>query len=239
MPSNLLYKISSYGDHAILIELGNMIDEKVNQKVICVFHHLQNKKIAGIKDIIPAYCSVTVVYDVAVIRKTHHNISAAGSMELQIRNVLQDVNFEQPILSRQIEIPVCYDAEFALDIQQMAIQKKLIAEEIIRIHSSKTYRVYMIGFIPGFAYMASVDSQIATPRKRQPRQFVPAGSVGIAGFQTGIYPLQSPGGWNIIGQTPLKLFDPANEQPCLLHPGDEVRFVPVTKKEFDKIKSKQ
>jgi inhibitor of KinA len=239
MPSNLPYKISSYGDHAVIIEFGNTIDERINQKVISVFHRLQDEKIIGIKDIIPAYCSVTVVYDVAVIRKSHHNISASNFIQQYIRSVLQYADFDQQIPSRQMEIPVCYDAEFALDIQHIASQKKISAEEIIRKHSSKIYRVYMIGFIPGFAYMASVDSQIATPRKQQPRQIVPAGSIGIAGFQTGIYPLQTPGGWNIIGQTPLKLFDAANEQPCLLQPGDEVRFVPVTKKEFDKIKSTQ
>jgi inhibitor of KinA len=131
-----------------------------------------------------------------------------------------------------MRIPVCYAKTFAPDLEDLALQNKISQEEVIRIHTSATYRVYMIGFLPGFAYMGRVDERIVTPRRSQPRTMVPAGSVGIAGEQTGIYPFASPGGWNIIGQTPVALFDVKRKQPVLLQPGDEVTFYSITEHEF-------
>jgi inhibitor of KinA len=133
--------------------------------------------------------------------------------------------------TRLITIPVCYEAEFAPDIEALATQKNIAVEEVIRIHSSGEYRVYMLGFLPGFCYLGEVDERIVVSRKPQP-QTVVAGSVGIAGKQTGIYPMASPGGWQIIGRTPLKLFDAQKEQPALLMAGDRIRFTSITKNEF-------
>jgi inhibitor of KinA len=134
---------------------------------------------------------------------------------------------------RILEIPVCYAKPFAPDLETLALQNQLTTEEVIQLHTAKVYRVYMIGFLPGFAYMGKVDHRIAAPRKSQPRTNIPAGSVGIAGEQTGIYPLVSPGGWNIIGQTPLKLFDAARPDPVLFQPGDRVHFYSISQNEFE------
>jgi inhibitor of KinA len=141
-----------------------------------------------------------------------------------------------PTKSKSVQVPVCYAVSMAPDIESVAALHSLDVDEVIQLHTAKTYRVYMIGFLPGFAYMGSVDEKIVTPRRSQPRTQVPAGSVGIAGEQTGIYPFDSPGGWQLIGQTPLEMFNMANEMPCYLQPGDEVQFYPITMAEFEKIK---
>lgn len=134
-----------------------------------------------------------------------------------------------------IEIPVCYDDEYGLDLNEMAQYHQTTKEEIIRIHTGNLYHVFMMGFSPGFPYMGILPDSIATPRKNQPRLKVPAGSVGIAGNQTGIYPSESPGGWNIIGRTPLKLFDKEKSQPFLLNTGDTIKFIPISKKQFEEL----
>jgi inhibitor of KinA len=132
-----------------------------------------------------------------------------------------------------ITIPVCYEKEFALDIEEIATVKNISINELIEIYTSKIYHVYMMGFLPGFAYMGEVDEKLEMPRKQQPRQTVEAGSVGIAGRQTGIYPLASPGGWQIIGRTPLKLFDAEKKEPTLLKAGDKAKFISISKDEFE------
>jgi inhibitor of KinA len=148
------------------------------------------------------------------------------------------VSWRKSFTSRQIEIPVCYYPSLAPDLQSLADEKNLQVEEVIQLHTSRTYRVYMIGFLPGFAYMGKVDEHISMPRKTNPRTLVAEGSVGIAGEQTGIYPLDSPGGWNIIGQTPLRLFDAQKDELVLLRTGDSIKFFPIRLKEFLQMKSK-
>lgn len=231
------YKIKIYplGDHALTIELGNTIDEKINHQVLSLFHFLQQKKITGIKDIIPAYSSVTLVYDTIAIKEKHP--SAYQFIKQQIKPAIKEFKPDYTS-SRLIEIPVCYDVSLGIDLKKMAAQKQIPVEEIIQLHSSKTYRVFMIGFLPGFAYMGSVDEKIIMPRKAQPRTNVVAGSIGIAGKQTGIYPFDSPGGWNIIGQTPVKLFDAARKDPVYLQAGDEVKFIFISIEKFYEIKNK-
>ena len=231
MKSPLQYRILPLGDHALCIELGEIIDASINQQCIALFHQLKELAIPFIKDIIPAYASVTVVYDVAAIRKEHP--SAYGFMKEKLEAMLLRIDTDQPLSHRKIEIPVCYDLSLGIDLQEMSQEKNIAVEEIIRIHTNKTYRVFMIGFLPGFAYMGSVDESIITARRAQPRTTVAGGSVGIAGEQTGIYPLDSPGGWNIIGQTPLKLFDAKRENPVLLEAGDEIQFVAIDINEFN------
>jgi len=233
--SPLQYRILPLGDHALCIQLGDIIDASINQQCIAIFHQLKEAALPFIKDIIPAYASLTVVYDVVGIRKEQP--SAYGSMKEKLEAMLLRINMDQPISSRKIEIPVCYDLSLGVDLQEMSQEKNIPVEEIIRIHTNKTYRVFMIGFLPGFAYMGSVDESIITARRTKPRTNVAAGSVGIAGEQTGIYPLDSPGGWNIIGQTPLKLFDAKREKPVLLEAGDEIKFVAIDINEFNKYNS--
>jgi len=230
------YQAHSLGDSAITIDVGNTIDEKMNKIVIALFDYLQEKKLPGIKDIIPAYSSITIVFDVTIIRNHDNIVSAFQSIKQWVDDSMLHVDWNKTQSARQIEIPVCYDPSLAPDLFMLASEKKLSAEEVAQLHCGKTYRVYMIGFLPGFAYMGKVDERIVSPRKANPDRMVHAGSVGIAGEQTGIYPLDSPGGWNIIGQTPLRMFDTERDEPVLLRAGDEVRFVAITLKEFQKLK---
>ena len=228
------YSISPLGDSAITVDFGNVIDETINRQVMALFYQFQNNPLPGMIEAVPAYSSLTVYYDVFQLKK----IVTAGKTvyewtEEQLRKRLQEPLLYNDSATATITIPVCYEKEFASDIEEIARLKNISVDEVIRIHTSKTYRVYMLGFIPGFAYMGEVDEKIEMPRKPQPRQKVEAGSVGIAGKQTGIYPLSSPGGWQIIGQTPLKLFDASKKVPTLLKAGDKVKFISISKDEFE------
>ena len=226
------YRIYSNGDHSITIEAGNKIDTKINQEIISLFHDLSARKIPGIKDIIPAFHSLSLIYDMGVCKKQAGNQSVFNFLSGLIQNSIEYPITSVNTVSRSIKIPVCYDPSVAPDIALLAELHSISEEELIEVHTGKNYRVYMIGFLPGFAYMGTVDKRIATPRKSVPRTFVPAGSVGIAGEQTGIYPFGSAGGWQLIGRTPITMFNPANENPCYLQPGDEVKFFPITLSEY-------
>jgi len=228
------YHMYPCGDHALTIEMGDAIDPVINQKVISLFHQLKKNKIDGVKDIIPAYHSLTLVYDTAYLKNKVKTSTVYEWICKQIESTLDNIGFVDAENIRQISIPVCYDEILAPDLFELAAMHQLSVDDLIEIHSSSPYRVFMIGFLPGFAYMGSVDPRIATPRKISPRTKVPAGSVGIAGEQTGIYPFDSPGGWQLIGRTPVKMFDVQRSEPCFLQPGDEVRFYPITLHEFEK-----
>jgi inhibitor of KinA len=237
------YHIFPLGDSAITLDFGNIIDETINEKVIALFHSLSKEPLPGMIEVVPAYSSLTIYYDIFQLRKSvSSNETVYEWMTDQLEKRLQLPLLQNDSLSRLIKIPVCYDKEFALDIEEIANEKNITIDEVIRIHTSQPYRVFMLGFLPGFAYMGVIDRQIEMHRKLQPRQKVDAGSVGIAGRQTGIYPLASPGGWQIIGRTPLKLFGTQSNVPegevygetiCLLHPGDNVRFYSISKNEFE------
>ena len=229
------YTISPLGDAALLISLGNCIDEDINKKVLRLFHRLHSTQIVGVVDITPAYSSLAVYYDVMAVRQTGK--TAFEVMKEKIFGLLTDESNGEDVAARIIEIPVCYDKDLAPDIEILAAQKTLTVEEVIHLHATTTYRVYTLGFLPGFAYMGKVAEKIATPRKASPVN-VATGSVGIAGEQTGIYPYPSPGGWNIIGRTPVPLFDKEKMPPALLQPGDEVTFYPITKDEFENYKGR-
>jgi len=238
------YTIFSLGDSAVTLDFGNVIDEAINKKVIALFHLLNKEPLPGMIEAVPAYSSLTIYYDVFQLKKLispNKNIFdwITDELEKRIRLPLP----ENDSASRLIKIPVCYEKEFGLDIEEIASVKNITENEVIKAHTSKTYRVYMLGFLPGFPYMGEIDEQIKMPRKMQPRQRIEAGSVGIAGRQTGIYPLASPGGWQIVGRTPLKIFEASPKSPlmertyedsiCLLQPGDEVMFYSISKNEFE------
>jgi inhibitor of KinA len=186
---------------------------------------------------IPAYSSVSVYFDIAGIRR---KISSHKKVYEWIRDKLNEVMLNEfegfKTTSGVIRIPVCYDNGFAIDLPWISKQKNLSPEEIIRLHHSRQYHVYMLGFLPGFSYMGEVDEKIIVPRKPEP-QPISAGSVGIAGKQTGIYPLNSPGGWQIIGRTPLKMFDKNKPELCLLKAGATVEYYPITRDEFENYQS--
>ncbi len=230
------YRIFSLGDRAITIDFGNRIDELINEAVIQECNKLRQHPFQGMIEVVPAYSSLTIYYDIVAL----HKLVPAGStvfewVKQKTQETLTRSTVAGPFTERLIKIPVCYEAEFAPDLPALAAAKKLSTEEVISIHTSKQYKVYMLGFLPGFAYMGRLDERIEMPRKAQPEN-IAEGSVGIAGKQTGIYPMASPGGWQIIGRTPLKLFDITNQEPTLLKAGDRVEFFSITKEEFNKIK---
>ncbi|MBI5858157.1 MAG: 5-oxoprolinase subunit PxpB [Sphingobacteriales bacterium] len=238
----LPYRIFPLGDSAITVDFGNCISEVINDEVIARFYQIQNNPLPGIIEVVPAYSSITVYYDVLRIKKkTPAEETAYDCVKQQLENLLRLSTEQRNNEKRLMKIPVCYDSEFATDIKQMAAVKKLSPDEIINIHTSKAYRVYMLGFLPGFTYMGEVDERITMPRKPQP-VIITAGSVGIAGRQTGIYPLASPGGWQIIGRTPLRLtsLNPSEggtsddpENLTLLKAGDTVQFYSISRDEFE------
>jgi len=218
MPLPFPYQIYPLGDRALTIDFGNKIDEAINSLVIAAFKKLQKDVLPTMIEAVPAYSTLAIYYQPAVIKKMYPSRTAFQSMKQLTEAWLNTFNPEENNSEqRKIEVPVWYYDEF---------------KELIEIHTSREYRVYMLGFLPGFAYMGEVDERIALPRKPQP-EMVLAGSVGIAGKQTGVYPFASPGGWQIIGRTPLQLFRPLDISPTLFQAGDKVKFYSISKDEFD------
>ncbi len=212
------------GDSALVVEFGDEISEEVNRKVHALAYALEKNPLPGLSEPVPTYRSLLIHYD--PLRLSCEEVKAFVS------DVLQKGEEVLEHESRVVEIPVVYGREFGPDIEFVAEHNGLSVEEVVRIHSTATYLVYMLGFSPGFAYLGGMSEAIATPRLETPRTLVPAGSVGIAGQQTGIYPIATPGGWHLIGRTPLKLFDPERDPPTLLKAGDSVRFVPISEEEY-------
>jgi inhibitor of KinA len=232
------YTIFPLGDSAMTVDFGNVIDVETNKKVLRLFHHLKQKNNPYIIDLVPAYSSLTVYYDLVGVKQSRPAVETAFEAMAQIVEELSaTVDIPEAGENRIVEVPVCYSPSFGPDLNHIAFEKNCPVKEVIRLHMETVYRVFMIGFLPGFAYMGEVDEKISVPRKKQPRHKVEAGSVGIAGRQTGIYPLRSPGGWQIIGRTPLKLFDVSLEHPVLFQPGDQVKFYSITEDEFAHYKS--
>ncbi len=207
------------GDSALVVEFGNEISREVNRKVHALADALGKNPLPGLGESVPTYRSLLVNYD--PLRLSCDEVRALVSEVFQ--RCEESPSFEP----RVIEIPVVYGGEFGPDIEFVAEHNGLSVEEVIGLHADATYTVYMLGFTPGFAYLGGMPAVIAAPRLETPRTLVPDGSVGIAGEQTGIYPIASPGGWRLIGRTPLKLFDPERDPPTLLQAGDMVDFVPM------------
>ncbi|HWC45491.1 MAG TPA: 5-oxoprolinase subunit PxpB [Casimicrobiaceae bacterium] len=204
------------GDRALLIQLGSTIDDETHRRVRAISARLKSSKVPGLIEIVPAFASVAVHYDPA--RAPY--VRFAEAVQAALAN-LGDESLPAP---RTVEIPVRYGGEDGPDLAVVADAHGLSADDVVRLHSAATYRVYMLGFAPGFAYLGGLPESLATPRRAEPRTAVPAGSVGIGGSQTGIYPLTTPGGWQIVGRTSLTLFDPRRTPPTLLAIGDIVRF---------------
>lgn len=232
------YKIFALTDTALTIDFGNRISNEINDIVISLFKKLQRHPIEGLTEVVPAYSSLTIYYDMVSLRK---KVPAEKTVFEWMKNeALKFLQQEKEICQvekKMVKIPVCYEKEFAPELEWASSQLKISTEELIHIHTSKTYRVYMLGFLPGFAYMGEVDEKIVLPRKPQPVQ-VAAGSVGIAGKQTGVYPLNSPGGWQIIGRTAVKMFSKNEKEITAVKAGDSVQFYSISKDEFEDIKSR-
>ena len=230
------YHIFALGDTALTIDYGNIIDEQVNKEVIARARQLK-ENLANIIEVVPAYSSLTIYFDLHKLKKQFpKNKLVYDHLKETVEQLLQQPLLLEENQERFIKIPVCYEPEFATDINAVATANNITVEEVVALHQSKTYRVYMLGFLPGFSYMGEVDEKIAMPRKPQPQPVAP-GSVGIAGRQTGVYPLASPGGWQIIGRTPLKLFDAGADDPALLRAGDTIQFFSITKNDFYEIQN--
>ena len=212
-------RIKPVGEFALLLELGDAINHQINQWILSLDHHLRHRRIAGVIEWIPAYSSILVLYD------------PAQTTGLEVRMWLEDClnNQEKQTFAerRRIDISVKYGGEEGPDLDFVADYHGLTTAQVVEKHASQVYMVAMMGFTPGFAYLMGLGSDLATPRLVTPRTMVPAGSVGIAGQQTGIYPLDSPGGWQIIGKTEQSLFNPNHEPYFMLSPGDQVRFIPT------------
>lgn len=218
-------KFLPFGDSALVVEVGDKISLEINEKVIALCKAISEAKIRGVEELVPTYRSLLIRYD--PLKTTYEQLA------YQIRDI-EKLLEKRSILKegKKVIIPVSYGGEFGPDIKYVAKYHGLSEEQVIRLHSEREYRVYMIGFVAGFPYMGQVPDEIATPRLETPRLKVPPGSVGIAENQTGIYPCEAPGGWRIIGRTPIKLFDPFQKPPSLLRPGDKVKFKPISKETF-------
>ncbi len=212
------------GDRAVLVELGDDISPQINQKVRELYIGTKGQRIKGIKDLVPSYRSLMVVYDPLVI-----SLDFLESQMNAIWSALDDARLSDP---RTVEIPVVYGDKYGPDLEWIADYHKMTPQDVIRLHTQPTYQVYMIGFMPGYPYMGEVPDELVTPRRKTPRTHVPRGSVGIAQKQTGIYPVASPGGWQIIGRTPVRLFDPHKKPPSLLEMGDQVKFYAIAAEEL-------
>ena len=227
------YTIFPLGDAAATIDLGNTINGFLNDKVIAMQQWMLANSFAGQKDIIIAYSSLTIIYDPFVImQRFRPGTTVFEWVKEKLIMAFNQSAVQQFNPSAAVRIPVCYDAIFAMDLHAMAAAKNMQPDEIVALHTGRIYRVYTIGFLPGFSYMAEVDGQLITPRKPKPVQ-VAAGSVGIAGAQTGIYPLESQGGWHIIGRTPVRQFDAGSAALVTLKVGDHVQFYGISKEEYE------
>lgn len=217
-----------FGDIALLVEFGNKIDLAANRKVIALNEAILEANIQGVEETVPTYRSLLIRYDPEKVAY-EHLVAQIKEIERKLRDTLPQKR------TRKVTIPVVYGGVYGPDLKDVAEYHGLTENQVAEIHSGKEYRVYMIGFVAGFPYLGEAPEEIATPRLATPRLKVPAGSVGIAERQTGIYPCEAPGGWRIIGRTPIKLFDANWNPPALLKPGDIVRFVPISEGEFKRI----
>lgn len=213
------------GDRALIVELGDEISPEVNRKVRKLALALEGKPIEGLVETIPTYRSLLIIYDPLTIGLT--------TLQQKVDALYKEIDIIHIPAPKTVEIPVVYGGEYGPDLEWVADYLNISTKEVIHLHSGSTYQVYMIGFTPGFPYLGELPEGLVTPRRETPRTLTPAGSVAIAQRQTGIYPVESPGGWHIIGRTPLRLFDPTQSPPTLLEMGDRVKFLPIVEGEFD------
>lgn len=217
-------KYRPFGDTGLLIEYGNQISPAIHEKVMSMTRAVKKTSINGLIAVIPTYTAILLLYEPALT-----NPDQLSRIIADLAKVLDVRNIDPP---KVVRIPVCYEGEFALDMAVLTSACGMSREEVIQIHSSLEYLIYMVGFTPGFAFLGGLDPRLHSPRLETPRAKVPKGSVGIANSQTGIYSIDSPGGWKIIGRTPLNLFDPQLPDPFLYRPGDQIKFIPISETQF-------
>jgi inhibitor of KinA len=222
----MTFRVVPAGDSAVVVEFEEKIDPEINRRAVAVAETIQTAGLPGIRDVVPTFRSVSVHFD--PLRVDYARLLASLEREAD-RAATVGAREAEPV-----RIPVCYGGELGPDLAAVAAFSGLAEQDVVRVHASRVYRVFMLGFVAGFAYLGIVDGRIAMPRHPAPRVRVPLGSVGVAGVQTGIYPAATPGGWQLIGRTPLKPFDPSRIDPFLLKAGDAVQFCPISREEFDR-----
>jgi KipI family sensor histidine kinase inhibitor len=220
-------RIVPAGDAALLLEFEPRIDPAINARALALADAIAARCGTVVRDAVVGYCTLTVYFDPLAVD--------GAWMEDQLNAALADMDVSPEAGGAVVDVPVCYGGELGPDIADVAKFGGCSEDDVVALHTGQTYRVYMLGFVPGWAYMAEVDPRIAAPRRSMPRTAVPAGSVAIANGQTGVYPAVTPGGWNIIGRTPLKPYDPQREEPFLFRAGDTVRFVAIDRGAFDSL----
>lgn len=225
----MTFDLTPCGDSALAIRVGPAPDESTRLRIHAMLQGLGAAALAGVTDIVPGFTTITLHYD--PMTTSWENLAARVDTALAHAT---EVNIDE---GRLVHIPVCYGGQFGPDLDSVATLASLTASDVIALHAMREYHVDLLGFLPGFAYLGGLDPRIAVPRLATPRDRVPAGSVGIAGVQTGVYPLESPGGWQLIGRSPITLFDPSRTPPTLLAPGDRVRFVAIDRAEFDRLRA--
>jgi inhibitor of KinA len=234
MPAN--FRIVPLGDSAMVVEFGTSIDERVNEKVIALSEYVRAQAWPHVLDVVPSYCAVVLHFDARALVDTAE--ASVASLQQQLFRAASRLTADvAPAVDGSLEfrLPVCYEEAYAPDMLEISLATRLSPREIIARHSSRSYRIHMLGFSPGFPYLGGLDESLHVPRRSVPRSEVPEGSVAIGGAQTGVYPTATPGGWNLIGRTPIKLFDPHRQPTCLLKAGDRIRFVPISAEEFRRL----
>ena len=224
------FTFSPLSEHALVIETGSVINKETEQAVRKISALLESRKPKWIIEFIPAFTTVTVFYDPCRLRQ--------AEVEQELHLLLANLDEVEAPAPRQIEIPVCYGGAFGPDLGFVAEHNGLTEEEVIAIHTTGTYSVHMIGFAPGFPFIGGMSEKIAAPRRKSPRLRIPERTVGIAGMQTGVYPIETPGGWQLLGRTPLRLFLPDEDIPSLLRAGDEIRFTQINEAEYHEQEAK-
>lgn len=223
-------QIKITGDTSVAVVFGNEISIDINTRIRAFDEALAEEQIDGVYETVPTYCSLTIHYAPEKIRY--------DELKERLEALLAVSHKAQKLNTIVMEIPVVYGGEYGPDLETVAAHNGMSPEDVIRIHSGAEYLIYMLGFTPGFSYMGGMDESIATPRLKTPRVLIPAGSVGIAGKQTGIYPIDSPGGWQLIGRTPVKLYDAHRDTPILLDAGLHVKFIPIDEAEYKRIETR-